>query len=172
MKILITGTKGLAQQLASVYKEHDVTNVSLVTGHDIHKINEWGHQFLEYDCIFNCAYNGVGQQLVLEYFYQHWKFDSSKSIVTIGSKAVTQPSADITLGNSYWPYCIHKQTLQLMYDNMWHTACCDLKIINPGAFDTAMVAHLDIAKFSLYDLANRIKDITNDSALKRVDLWL
>ena len=170
MKILITGTKGLAQELAFVYSNYTVTTVSQSTGHDILKIDQWGVDFLDYDLVFNCAYSGIGQQLVLEYFYHHWKSDSTKSIVTIGSKIITQPRADGSTG--YWPYRTHKLSLQSMYDHMWPTAQCDLKIINPGAFDSAMVAHLDVLKLNLYELAIRIKKYVEDPVVKRVDLWL
>ena len=169
MKILITGTKGLAQELAFVYSNHDVTTVSQSTGHDILKIDEWGVDFLDYDLVFNCAYCGIGQQLVLEYFHHHWQFNPTKSIITIGSKIITQPRSDGT--NAYWPYRIHKQTLQSMHNSMWPTAQCDLKIINPGAFDSEMVAHLDVLKLSLYELAIRIKKYVEDPVIKRVDLW-
>jgi len=172
MKILITGTKGLAQELELIYGGHGVTTVSLSTGHDIFKIDQWGADFLEYDCVFNCAYSEIGQQLVLEYFYHHWQFDSTKSIITIGSKVITQPRSEQALANNYWPYRIHKQTLQAMHEGMWPTAQCDLKIINPGAFDSQMVAHLDVPKLSLYELAVRIKKIADDPVVKRVDLWL
>lgn len=172
MKILITGTKGLAQELAFIYADYDVVAVSLSTGHDINKIEDWGVDFLDYDLVFNCAYSGIGQQLVLEYFHHHWQYDSTKSIITIGSKVITQPRADLAVVNNYWPYRIHKQTLQTMHDTMWPTAQCDLKIINPGAFDSDMVAHLDIPKLSLYELAIRIKRIADDPVTKRVDLWL
>ena len=172
MKILITGTKGLAQELALVYQNHDVTQVSQSTGHDILQIENWAVDFLDYDLVFNCAYCGIGQQLVLEYFYHHWQYDNTKSIITIGSKAITQPRADLSAGNSYWPYRVHKQTLQSMHDAMWPTARCDLKIINPGPFDSNMVAHLDIPKLRLEDLAVRIKTFASDPVMKRLDLWL
>ena len=170
MKILITGTTGLAQELAFVYADCDVAAVSLSTGHDILKIDEWGVDFLDYDLVFNCAYSGIGQQLVLEYFHHHWQYNPTKGIITIGSKVITQPRADGT--NAYWPYRIHKQTLQSIHNSMWPTAQCDLKIINPGAFDSEMVAHLDVLKLSLYELAIRIKKYVEDPVIKRVDLWL
>ena len=172
MKILITGTKGLAQELAFVYAGYNATSVSRSTGHDINKIEEWGVDFLDYDLVFNCAYSGIGQQLVLEYFHHHWQYDSTKTIITIGSKVITQPRTELDVANNYWPYRIHKQTLQNMHDTMWPTACCDLKIINPGVFDSAMVAHLSVPKLSLYELATRIKKIATDPVIKRVDLWL
>jgi hypothetical protein len=170
MKILITGTKGLAQKLAFIYADYNVTTVSLSTGHDLLKIEEWGVDFLDHDLVFNCAYSGLGQQMVLEYFHHHWQHNPTKSIVTIGSKIVTQPRSDTI--NDYWPYRIHKQTLQAMHDTMWPTARCDLKIINPGAFDSDMVAHLNVPKLSLSALATRIKQYVEDPVIKRVDLWL
>lgn len=172
MKILITGTSGLANELSFVYSGHNVTNVSRSTGHDILKINEWGADFLDCDLVFNCAYCSNGQQLVLEYFHQYWQYDVDKTIVTIGSKVITQPRAELAVANNYWPYRTHKQTLQSMHDTMWPTARCDLKIINPGAFDSDMVAHLDVPKLSLYELAVRVKKYTEDPVVKRVDLWL
>ena len=172
MKILITGTAGLAQELALVYKDHTVSPVSRSTGHDIHQVAEWGRGFLDHDCVFNCAYDGTGQQQVLEYFYQHWKTDPKKIIVTIGSRVITQPRAELDQDHSYWSYRLHKQTLQLMHDAMCKDAKCDIKIINPGAFRSSMVAHLDIPKFDLRELATKIKKLVQDPAIKRIDLWL
>lgn len=172
MKILITGTRGLAKELAFVYADYDVTCVSRSTGHDINNIDQWGPDFLDYDLVFNCAYSGTGQQQVLEYFYQYWHFIPTKSIVTIGSKIITQPRSEVALNNHYWSYRTHKQTLQTMHDAMWPAALCDLKIINPGPFDTETVAHLDVPKMDLYEMAVYIKKIASDPVLKRVDLWL
>lgn len=172
MKILITGTKGLAQELAFIYADYDVTAVSLSTGHDILKIEEWGAEFLDYDLVFNCAYSGLGQVLVLDYFYRNWFNQPNKTIVSIGSKVIGQPRIEIERNTEYWPYREHKQQLQYMHDRMWPAAYCDLKIINPGAFDSEMVAHLDVPKLSLYELAIRIKRYVEDPVIKRVDLWL
>lgn len=172
MKILITGTQGLAKELAVVYSGHDVTLVSRSNGYDIMKIAEWGHEFLEYDLVFNCAYDGLGQVLVLDYFYQHWFNNPNKTIVTISSKVISQPRTEIERDKEYWPYREHKQILQYIHDARWPAAICDLKIINPGAFDSGMVAHLDIPKISVFDLAARIKSAASDPLIKRLDLWL
>ena len=172
MKILITGTRALAKELAFVYNGHYVDCVSTSTGHDLHDVDQWGRDFLDHDLVYNCAYSGIGQQLILEYFFKHWQHDATKIIVAIGSKIISQPRADLDKITEYWPYKIHKQTLQTLHENMWPSAKCDLKIINPGAFDTPMVAHLDVPKFDLFTLAMRIKKIAHDPVIKRVDLWL
>jgi hypothetical protein len=172
MNILITGTQGLANELALLYSGHEVCMVSKSNGYDIMKVSEWGQEFLNYDIVFNCAYNGLGQALVLDYFYQHWFNNPDKTIVTIGSKVISQPRIEAERDKEYWPYREHKQILQYIHDARWPTAKCDLKIINPGAFDSDMVAHLNIPKMSLFALAVRIKQAAGDPLIKRLDLWL
>ena len=170
MKILITGNKGIASALYDLYsKEHDVTMVSRKTGHNIKEIATWGVNFLDYDLVFNNAYEEFGQIAVLEFFFNHWKNDPSKVIVNIGSRSSyykQKHQAD------YWGYRIHKQSLQLAHDSMLSEAMCNIKIINPGPVDTDMVAGNPGLKFSKEDIANRIYCYVEDPAIKRVDLWL
>ena len=71
MKILITGTKGLAKALGDVYDNRLVTLVSHSNGTDINNVDQWGPNFLHYDCVFNCAYDGFALVGVLEFFYQN-----------------------------------------------------------------------------------------------------
>lgn len=172
MKILITGTSGLGKELGAAYADHQVTLVSRSTGHDINNISAWGHEFLTYDMVINCAYDGLGQQLMLDYFFNHWQLDPAKTIVTIGSKIITQPRIDISQDHDYWPYRLNKQALQLMHDSMLYTAKCNLKIFNPGAFDSSMTSGHNIPKMSLPDLAVTIKSHIENPVIKRVDLWL
>lgn len=170
MNILITGTRGLATALGNAYIDHSVTLVSRSGGYNIHDIQSWGLEFLEFDCVFNCAYDGFGQVSVLEFFYQHWKNSSNKQIINIGSRSITYKNLD---NNSrYWPYRQHKQVLQSSVDAMLLDAECDIKIINPGPIDTDMIAHHQCVKYNPAVLANKIKTIVSDPELKRVDLWL
>lgn len=170
MKILITGTKGLAYALGDAYIDHSVTLVSRSGGFNINDINQWGHKFLVYDCVFNCAYDKFGQVSVLEFFYQHWKNDPAKQIINIGSRCITYKRLDPDLG--YWPYRQHKQSLQQAVDAMLLDALCDIKIINPGPIDTPMISAHQCVKFNTNELASKIKTIVADPAIKRVDLWL
>ena len=172
MKILITGRQGLALALAEAYADHDVCLVSRGTGHDITRVESWGDQFLHTDLVFNCAYDGHGQAQVLEYFFRHWQDISGRSIVTIGSRIITQPRSQRDQDHVYWPYRQHKQNLQIMHDRMLSTARCDLKIINPGPFESAMSEHITTAKMPARDLAQRIRTAAADPLLKRLDLWL
>jgi short-subunit dehydrogenase len=170
MKILITGTKGLARALANAYIDHEVTLVSRSSGFDIAEIAHWGQEFLEHDCVFNNAYDGFLQVGVLEFFYSHWKNNYDKKIITIGSRAITHKRTDVESG--YWPYRLHKQALQQAHDAMLLDAKCNMKIINPGPIDTDMIKHIDTVKIDTGDLADKIKNIVSDPTLKRIDLWL
>lgn len=170
MNILITGTRGLASSLGKTYADQSVTLVSKSSGHNIHNIQQWGPEFLDFDCVFNCAYDGFGQVSVLEFFYQHWKNQSNKQLINIGSRAITYKRLDNELG--YWPYRQHKQALQSAVDAMLLDAKCDIKIINPGPIDTDMIAHHQCAKYNPDSLASKIKTIASDPDIKRVDLWL
>jgi hypothetical protein len=169
MKILITGTRGLASALGDAYIDHSVTLVSRSSGHDIHDIQRWGPEFLDQDCVFNCAYDGFAQVNVLEFFYNHWKHDVNKQIVSIGSRTITFKRSENESG--YWAYRLHKQALQQAHDSMLLDAKCDMKIINPGPVDTDMIRHLNCVKLDIATLANTIKNIAADATLKRVDLW-
>ena len=170
MKILITGTKGLAKALGDAYADQLVTLVSRSTGTDINDVTQWGPNFLDYDCVFNCAYDGFAQVGVLEFFYQNWKNTFDKKIITIGSRSVTYKRSEPESG--YWAYRLHKQTLQQAHDVMLLDAKCDMKIIHPGPIDTAMLQHIDCVKLNPDMLALKIKNIVEDSTIKRVDLWL
>jgi len=169
MKILITGTRGLAYELSKAYINHEVTLVSRSTGVDVNNIDHWGHEFLEYDRVFNCAYDKFAQVNVLEFFYNHWKHDVNKQIVSIGSRTITFRRSENESG--YWAYRLHKQALQQAHDSMLLDAKCDMKIINPGPVDTDMIRHLNCVKLDTPALANTIKNIAADATIKRVDLW-
>ena len=169
MKILITGTRGLAHQLSVVYTNHKVTSVSRSSGFDINNVDHWGHEFVDHDCVFNCAYDGFAQVKVLEFFYNQWKQDVNKQIVSIGSRVINFKRSENDSG--YWAYRLHKQALQQAHDSMLLDAKCDMKIINPGPVDTDMIRHLNCVKLDTTALANTIKNIAADVTIKRVDLW-
>lgn len=170
MKILITGCKGLALALSQCYQsQHSVVMVSRNNGFDIADIDNWGHEFLNFDIVFNTAYQDFDQVRVLEYFFQHWSSDKTKTIVSIGSRAIVYARSDGPQG--FWPYRLHKQTLQSAHDAMQPQAKCQLKMFNPGPIDTDMVKHLDVEKLMPAELAQRIVQWTADPFVKRVDCW-
>jgi hypothetical protein len=170
MKILITGTQGLAHSLGNAYIGHTVMSVSRSGGYDINDIDAWGSEFLDCNCVINCAYDKFAQVKVLEFFFRHWGNDPLKKIISIGSRSISHKRLDNDLG--YWDYRLHKQALQQAHDAMLLTAKCDLKIFNPGPIDTAMIAHQQCVKYNTDELAIKIKTLIDDPTIKRVDLWL
>jgi hypothetical protein len=170
MKILITGTQGLARALSDAYIDHSVTMVSRSVGYNINNVDQWGAEFLDHDCVFNCAYDKFAQVNILEFFFKHWGNDPSKKIINIGSRAISYKRLDGESG--YWGYRLHKQALQQAHDAMLLTAKCDLKMFNPGPIDTAMIAHQQCTKYNPDELAIKIKNFVADPTIKRLDLWL
>lgn len=170
MKILITGQNGLAQALAEAHCEQSVTCVSRRTGHDIHDVANWGHAFVDYDMVYNCAYNGLGQLHVLEFFYEAWKTDAQRTIVNIGSRVVSFPRSDGK--HDYLAYHTHKIALLKAYELMLPVSRCMIKMINPGPIDTDMVSHLPIPKIDPRDLARNVRALVENPLIRRADLWL
>jgi len=170
MKIVITGQQGLGAALGSVYNDHDVTAVSKTTGHDIHEVRRWAHSFLDHDMIINCAYSGLAQIEVLQFFFQAWKDDPNRYIITIGSTVTDYSAMRPDMIEHYWPYRVHKQALLAA----WRETCCHAvksKLINPGPIDTAMTAQRHVIKMPSMELAQKIRDVIQDPWIRRVDLW-
>ena len=174
MNILITGTTGLANALRQeLEKDHQVTCVSRSTGHDIKNVLDWAPKFYHYDVCINSAYDQWAQVDVLEQFYYAWKDDDSKQIVNIGSSIVDYTRLERDKEYEYMNYRIHKQALQAAFYKLVKLAVCDLKLVNPGAIDTAMIQHLNFSNKMLPEFAaEKIVAIMKESTFKKVDLWL
>jgi hypothetical protein len=173
MNILITGKKGLADGLKKVY-ESDKNNLVQVISRpdfDIHNVSSWGEMFVDSDLLYNCAYDNDGQLKVLECFARLWSDDPSKTIVTIGSMSADYPRLEIEKNQNFWMYRYHKKILQEAVRDLRSECHCDLRIYNPGAIDTQMIKHLSVPKYNILTLAHQIKQLTEMSGLKRVDLW-
>lgn len=170
MKIAITGSKGIAHALKMTFSQHDVCLLSRSTGYDINVVHAWGSNFLDRDMFVNCAYDGWAQVHVLQFFYDAWHQDTTKTIVTLGSRAIYYPDADPNA--PYWPYRTHKQALQSAHDAMQSRAQCRMLIINPGPTDTDMVRHRTVAKLSSESVAQKILVALDDPTIRRLDLWL
>ena len=170
-QILITGNSGLAAALSRALRHDKVSTVSRTQGYPIQDIAQWGVTFLNHDIVINNAYDSWHQITVLEFFAQRWQHDSSKMIVTIGSMVADYARVEIHKDSQYWPYREHKIALQRCFQHLVRQCVCDIKLINPGPIDTDMISHLDCVKIDPDWLALRIKDIMQQPAIKRIDLW-
>jgi hypothetical protein len=173
MNILITGTTGLAQALKQELEaDNTVTCVSRSTGHDIKDMLSWAPGFYHYDVCINCAYDQWAQVDVLEQFYYAWQADASKQIINIGSSIIDYTRTEREKEYEYMNYKIHKQALQSAFYKLVKLAQCDIKLINPGAIDTAMIKHLAFTeKMTPKFVAEKIAAIMKESTFKKVDLW-
>lgn len=172
MKILLTGTTGLSLAIKNhIKQQHSVTAVSKSTGHDILKIKKWGGDYVDQDAVINCAYDCYGQLEVLEFFYNQWKNDSKKIIVNVGSIVSDYAQTEKHLDFVYSNYRLQKQSLQLAFQKMSRDTLCDIKLINPGPVDTAMVDHLKCKKLTVDHVASRISWLLTQPDVKRLDLW-
>lgn len=174
MKILITGTKGLAKALDDhLSLNHQVTAVSRSLGYDIKDVSLWHSEFCDYDVCINCAYDRWGQVEVLENFYHLWKHYPHKQIINIGSSIVDYSRSERAQEAEYLPYRVHKIALQKTFEKIVKQSECDIKLVNLGLFDSGMVSHIEPSqKMSLEFVAEKIIMIMQDRSFKRVDLWI
>jgi len=169
-KILVTGQQGLASAIAHAFKPDQVTTVSRSSGHDIHQWQSWIDQFLSYDVFVNNAYCAFSQTEILMHLAESWRHDPDKVIVNIGSMVIdykrsTGDDAD------FWPYRLHKQSLDLAFSRLARQCQCRVVMINPGPIDTDMVEHLDVPKMSVADVASYVVQAARDPMVRRLDLW-
>lgn len=172
MKILITGSKGIAYALRKAYMyDHEVNLVSRSTGHNISKIATWAVNYQDYDMFINCATSDYYQTKALEVFANIWHDDESKTIVNIGSKVIDYARTEVDKDYKYFRYRNQKTALQNANNRLANTAKCKLVMINPGPVDTDLIAHLDCAKMDPNRLAHIIKISLEIPEIRRIDLW-
>ena len=171
-KILITGNSGLAGSLNTLLSSNNtVTCVSRNTGHDIKDIAIWFDQFSDHDIMINNAYQDWGQIKVLEHVWHLWSDDAARMIVNIGSTVSDYVRVETHKDAQYWPYRLHKQSLQACFQKIVSVSACDVKLLNPGPIDTNMLSHLDCVKMSPDWLAEKIIWVMQQPEIKRIDLW-
>jgi hypothetical protein len=174
MNILITGQTGLSEALRQALEnDHNVTCVSKSTGHDITRVLDWATDYYHYNVLINCAYDQWSQVTVLEQFYYAWRDDPSKQIINIGSSIVDYTRIETEKEHEYMDYRIHKQALQAAFHRLVKLAKCDIKLVNPGAIDTARIQHLTFnQKMTPRFVAEKIIAIMQEPSFRKVDLWL
>lgn len=172
MKILLTGTQGLAESLNSLLSTtHEVTTVSQQNGHVLNEVTSWASHYFDHDILINNAYHKWDQIEVLEVFSNQWKLDASKIIINVGSTVSDYCRSEKDQDHTYLDYRVHKQALQLAFQKICKNVMCDVKLINPGPFDSAMTSHLTCKKLSKDTVAHYINWLITQPKIKRLDLW-
>lgn len=173
MNIVITGTKELAFELSKALAKlnNHIRLVGRSNDHDINDVKNWVSEFKDYDWVINCAYDNFAQVTVLEEFAKMWDNNPNKKIINIGSIVTNYTRSEKEKDSEYFPYRLHKQALQLAFDKLVKEHKCDIKLINPGPFESIMTNHLTVPMFNKDEITKHIIEISATPYLKRVDLW-
>jgi len=139
MKILVTGSKGLAASIKSILEiDHQVLTVSKSNGHCLSNVQSWAYLYFDCDILVNNAYHNWDQIEVLETFANAWRLDDKKIIINVGSTISDYCRTEQDIECDYLKYRVHKQALQLAFQKICKNSHCDVKLINPGPFDSDM----------------------------------
>lgn len=171
MKILITGTRGLATALVAFLDQHEVTCVSRSTGYDIGQVIDWAEEFQDFDMVVNCAFSGLGQVEVLKKFSHMWQSNTAKSIINIGSTVTSYPFSTLDMDHTYSDYRLLKIALQHAFEKIVRTHDCHVQLINPGLFPSDMTVNNNNKKMPIDQVAKNIHAVMFNKQIKRVDLW-
>lgn len=144
-KIAITGhSKGIGEALTKLYTEagHEVLGFSRSNGYDLfteegkdavlaHALNE------NCDIFINNAFADAAQITLFRAFYEQWRYDNTKTIVNINSRAKYGPIA----GREYSMVkkMLHKEWVKILEND--GDRLCRIININPGYVDTQMIRH-------------------------------
>jgi len=151
MKIIITGTTGLAKAIAGALAlEHKVktTRIEDIT---MNGINFWGFDYdnpNHADILINHAHKDFDQTNILDIAYQTWRKDSKKYIINISSRA-HQPN--ISKG---YLYAAQKASLNHLTNNLTYNSDkqCRISTINLG-----LLNHEDLPSLKYEEVAHIVK---------------
>ena len=141
-KIAITGhSKGIGEALTKLYTEagHEVLGFSRSNGFDL--FTEEGRDAVlthdDCDIFINNAFADASQITLFKAFYEKWRYDNTKTIVNINSRAKYGPIA----GREYSMVkkMLHKEWVKILEDH--GDRLCRIININPGYVDTQMIRH-------------------------------
>lgn len=141
--IAITGhSKGIGEALTKLYSDagHEVIGFSRSNGFDL--FTEEGRDAVvahhdACDIFVNNAFADASQIYLFKEFYEKWRYDKTKTIVNINSRAKYGPIA----GREYSMVkkMLHKEWVNILGDH--GDRLCRIININPGYVDTQMIRH-------------------------------
>ncbi len=128
MKVVITGSSGLAKTIGDVIvRTPHAGEVHLVSHVRAESTIKWD----DHEVFINCAHVGWWQTELLMEAYEHWKNDSTKTIINISSRA-SQPN--ISKG---YLYAAQKASLNHLSNNLVYNSDkkCRITTLNLGLLE-------------------------------------
>ena len=128
MKVVITGSSGLARVIGDVIASTPyIGTVHLVSHVRVESAIKWD----DHEVFINCAHVGFSQTELLMEAYEHWKNDSTKTIINISSRA-SQPN--ISKG---YLYAAQKASLNHLSNNLVYNSDkkCRITTLNLGLLE-------------------------------------
>ncbi len=144
MKIAITGhTKGIGKALYdNLSQQHEVEGYSRSNGFDIStNVDIIVRASKKSDVFINNAFHGMAQMILLNKFWELWKYDDTKTIVNISSLSKYPGLSGNENGYSALKAALSHQAFLLMFSNKERK--CRMINVNPGYVDTEMTTHID-----------------------------
>lgn len=172
MKIAITGhTRGIGKAITEHLKGNDIIGLSKSNGYDISNVQQIIDAVKDADIFINNAYSEYYQRDLLIGLYNEWK-DTNKMIINIGSIVTDYPRIERDLDNQPWPYRDHKTALRDTFRKLIKEPHkCRMALINPGATDTDMIKHHNVAKMNPVEVARAVRYVMYNSFVKELTVY-
>lgn len=173
MKIAITGhRRGLGRALSNKLSvDNEIVGLSISNGYNISNVNSILNQVENCDMFINNAYHEYFQCDLLLSLFTKWS-NKNKIIVCIGSTVTDYPRIERNLDQYHWPYRDHKISLQKLFRHLVKQEhLCQMLLVNPGAIDTDMIAHLPGPKMKPATVAEIIVATIDNPLIKEITLY-
>ena len=144
MKIAITGhSKGIGKALYdNLSQQHEVDGYSRSNGFDITTgVNMILRASKKSDVFINNATHGQAQMILLNRFWEQWKYDETKTIVNIISMSKYPGLSGNESGYSANKAALFHQAFLLMFADRERK--CRMINVNPGYVRTEMTSYMD-----------------------------
>jgi NAD(P)-dependent dehydrogenase (short-subunit alcohol dehydrogenase family) len=144
MKVVITGSSGLALNIGNtIAATPHIGTIHIVTHVRVEDVIDWS----QYDAFINCVHVEFEQCFLLMDAFESWRYDDSKTIINISSRA-SQPN--ISKG---YLYAAQKAALNHLSNNLVYNSDkrCRITTMNLG-----LLEHQDLPSISYSEVSSWI----------------
>jgi len=181
MKIAITGhASGIGYETFNLLQHtHECVGFDKENGHNICDDVFVDQITDDFDCFVNNAYHQSYQERILLQLYNRWR-DTNKIIVNIGSMVSVYPQSFELINELHgtWSQKYMEDKISFMQTHRRLSYECwinkynvQLKMLFPGATDTALLKDLDIEKAHPKKVALAIKQLIDQTDYQELVVW-